>query len=105
MLPDREKLEDALDYLAKTDRSHALLFAAKDVQKERIKLVRAEKFLSATGSVAERNATADSSIEVAEAITEWENAVADFKLLENTRSRMNTVIEVWRSLNKQGRTL
>ncbi len=105
MLPDREKLEDALDYLAKTDRSHALLFAAKDVQKERIKLVRAVKFLEAKGSVAERNARADSDAVVADAIDVWENVVADFKLLENKRTRANTEIDVWRSLNKQGRTL
>jgi len=105
MLPTVETVDQALQDLAMTDEKHALLFARKDAAKLTINLQRAVAYLEANGSIAERNAIAETTDLVVQSIKDWENAVADFKLVENKRSLANLKIDVWRSLNKQGRTL
>lgn len=97
MLPTHEDVENALNVIAMSDESYSKLFAAKDAQKERIKLFKGRAFLKATGTVGERNAIADSHPDVEQAINEWENTVADYKLLESQRKLAELKIDVWRS--------
>lgn len=100
---DESHVEKKLLFLAESDERYALLFAAKDAHKEKLKLLKAKAFLESTGSVAERHAKADCDPEVERCINEGENILADFKLLEAERSRATTVIDVWRSLNASRR--
>jgi hypothetical protein len=100
---DESHVEKKLIFLAESDKTYALLYAAKDAHKDKLKLLKAKAFLESTGSVAERNAEADCHPDVARCIEEGENVLADFKLLEAERARANTVIEVWRSLNASRR--
>ena len=103
-LPTEQDAERALNYLAETDEPYAKAYAAKDAFKERIKLAKAKVFLeSRANTVKEREAEAESSEEVASYVDDWENAVADWKLMDNKRKRAELTIDVWRSVNASRR--
>jgi hypothetical protein len=100
---DEDDVESALAYLAGTDKEYALLFAAKDAHKDKLKLTKAKAWLEATGTAGERTATADCHPDTERCIEDAENVLVDFKLLEASRRRKETVIDVWRSLNASRR--
>ena len=96
-------VEKKLIFLAETDKQYAQLYAAKDAHKDRLKLEKAKAFLGAVGTVAERNAIADSHPDVWACINAGENILVDFKLLEAKRNMAETVMDLWRSLNASRR--
>ena len=100
---DESHVEQKLKFLAETDARYSQLYAAKDAYKERVKLYKAKAFLESTGTIAERQAKADSHPDVERAINEHEDMTADFVLLKSERDRAETVIDVWRSLNASRR--
>ena len=103
MIPDVDRVGECLNELSTTDHEYALLYAAREAQKERIKLIKAKAFLEAEGTVAERNAVADSHPDTEQAINDYQNTIADFKLLEARRKRCETEIEVWRTVEASRR--
>jgi len=68
---------------------------------EKKKTVRAQEFLKATGTVAERTAEAEAS-EAYQAVTkEIEDAEAEYRTLSVLISVREAKVEVWRSLNSR----
>ena len=96
---DEAQMEKALHHLAGTDDEYAR--AKMDLERAEIlrKRVRAKVFQTGEGTVAERNAAAETSEEVGEADDVYIDAVGKHEALKASRQRAELVIEVWRSLN------
>ena len=76
---DEDRVEKALIRLSSTDKSHAELEGQVKYLAEGIKQAKAHSFLLVDGTVAEREATALSSVKYAEAVEAHRKAFVDFK--------------------------
>lgn len=96
-------VEDSLELLAKTDESYAKLKARVKALEYQGKTIKAQAFLIATGTVAEREANAYTSQEYTHWLEDYENAMADAGIQEAKRKRAELTIELWRteSANKR----
>lgn len=102
-LPTEDTVSRALHYLAKTDEAYAKAVAHKEAAESRWKVERELAFLSADGTVAERQASAMTSQGAVRAMERYENAVVQLELLKAKRKRAELVIDVWRSLEASRR--
>lgn len=102
-LPTEDRVEKCLHYLADTDEHFANVKASVGALEHAIKIAEAHGFLLSDGPQEQRRAAARSAPEYKNAIDSWENAKADYHLLEAKRNRAITEIEVWRSLNASRR--
>lgn len=95
---DLARVESAMNYLAETDLPYA--DAKANVERTEIlrKRARQRVFLTEQGSVAERNAIADTYADVIVADDDYIAAVKRFEELKARRQRAELVIEVWRTL-------
>ena len=95
-----ERVEKSLVYLAESDEPYAHAHAtAKAIEKEE-KIVKAQAFINAKrlyDTIAEANAVAESSREYHAWKERLENALVDFKLLENKRETEKVIWETWRT--------
>ena len=96
---DEAQMEKSLHHLAGTDDEYAR--AKMDLERAEIlrKRVRAKVFQTEEGTVAERNAAAETSEEVGAADDTYIAAIGKYEGLKASRQRAELVIEVWRSLN------
>jgi hypothetical protein len=93
-----ETVDKALAYLAKTDERCAKAKALVEFLAESRKSVKADLYLSATGSSsAEREQFAYASDGYKDHLEKYQAAVYDHELIRNTRDRMKLIIEVWRT--------
>jgi hypothetical protein len=99
MLPDEARVEQCIHELAETDERFAILKAAVGALEHGIKIAEAIGFLEATGTQENRKATARASGRYKAAVDSWENAKADFHLIEARRNKDVIEIDVWRSVN------
>ena len=96
---NEDTVEKALKYLAETDQSHANAKALVKALENGLKVARSVQFLKADGTMAEKEAKSYASSEYLDANEKFQDAWADFQLLENKRERAVLTIDVWRSLN------
>ena len=96
---DESQMEKALHHLADTDDEYAQ--AKMDLERSEIlrKRTRSRVFLTEEGTVAERNAAAETSVDVGIADDTYIAAVGKYEGLKASRQRAELIIEVWRSLN------
>ena len=96
---DEAQMEKALHHLAGTDSAYAE--AKMDLERAEIlrKRVRAKIYMTADGTVPERNAQAELHPEVGDADDVYIAAVGKYEGLKASRQRAELIIEVWRSLN------
>lgn len=99
----RDKLESALMYLAETDEEYANEKAQVERSEILRKRVRARVFLAASGTVAERERTAEVSVEAEQADDDYCKSVRLYETLRAKRQRAEIVIDVWRSLEASRR--
>ena len=103
MLPTETDASNALEYLAQTDEQLAAELGFVEACKHGVKVARSMAFLEAAGTVAEREAKAETSADVVEKSDELIRAVTDYETTKTKRKRAELVIEVWRSLNANQR--
>ena len=96
---DEAQMEKSLHHLADTDDEYAR--AKMDLERAEIlrKRTRARVFQTGEGTVAERNAAAETSEEVGVADDAYIAAIGKYEGLKASRQRAELIIEVWRSLN------
>lgn len=90
-------MEKALRYLAETDGAVAEAEAAVERAEYRHGLIKDRIFLTASGTVAERQATAGSSNEALAAHEDYLAALVAHKQLRAKRETESQVIGVWRT--------
>jgi hypothetical protein len=97
MLIQEASVEAAMKYLANTDVAIAQHKGNVKSLEYRLKVVKAVAFLSAEGTIAEREARSLASSEYSVLIDEYKAAVIDYETIAAKRERAVLTIEVWRS--------
>lgn len=98
-----DRLQKSLTYLAETDRSAAAAKAEMLGYEHQEKTVLGVEFLSATGTVAEREAKARTSAAYLEWRDKYEKAVLEYETLRTKRNTETLMVEVWRTLQANQR--
>lgn len=95
---DDAKLDEAMDYLAKTDLPCAKAKALVEFLAESRKSVKADLYLSAAGSSsAEREQMAYADDAYKDHLEKYQAAIYDYELMRNRRERAKLIVEVWRT--------
>lgn len=100
---DDKRLEKALHYLATTDEECAGLRADMERTEFKAKTVKATVFKLSEGSVAERNATAETDSRTVEAYEAHFKAMHEYHAMANKRGTEAIVVDTWRSMNANRR--
>ncbi len=91
-------MEKALLLLAETSEEYGALCGQVVWHEERLSIVRAQGFLEAEGTVAEREARAKSTHDYYEALEEYRDSVRERETLRARRAAASAGVEIWRSL-------
>lgn len=102
-LPSEEVVGGALEYLSSTDVQYGQLMGAVKASEHQGKVAKSVAFLSATGTVAEKESKAYTSQEYMHWLESHQNIVADLEVIRAKRKRAELTIDVWRSLNASRR--
>ena len=94
-----ESAETALAYLGKTNDEYGAYKARHQALDKHRKTMRFQCFINAEGSVSERNAIAETHPDYVKSVDDWENAMADFYILDAKRKTSELAIEIYRSQN------
>jgi hypothetical protein len=95
----KERMELSLKYLAETDEQFAELKAAVERTKIKAKAIWGAIASRASGTVLERESTADNHEAYESAMAAHFTALKEFEHIKNKRATECIVIDVWRSLN------
>jgi roadblock/LC7 domain-containing protein len=98
-LPTEGDVGRALAFMAESDEEYAVLVGRVKATEHLMKVAKAQAFLDAQGTMAEKEARALVSIEYADATDEHHDAVIAKETILAKRKRAELMIEVWRSLN------
>lgn len=90
-------VQAAFDWLRENAAPSAAAKAARIRAEHNTKRVKAKQFLEASGSVAERDATAIASDEYLEAVDGEASAVEADEFHRNQRNKAEAIIEAWRT--------
>jgi len=96
-------MEDALAYLSDTDEPCAILRADMERAEWKAKRTKAAIFSISDGSVADRNAVAETSGDTETAYELYFSKMREFDAMKNKRATESIVFEAWRSLNSNRR--
>lgn len=99
-----EKMEKALHDLESTDVISAELKADVERREYMFKRAKALCFKLAEGTVADRNAQAETAAESLEAAEKWFIAIKESEEVRAKRQTSALIVEVWRSMNANRRT-
>lgn len=102
MIPDA-RAEQALRYLAETDEPCADAKANMERAEYKAKAVKAAVFLHAQGTVAERQAEAESAQAHQDALSAYFDAVKAYSHLANKRETERIVMDTWRTVQANRR--
>lgn len=100
---DEDRLQKALTYLATTDEPCAALRADMERAEYKAKAVKSTVFKHSQGSVADRNAIAETAEETSAAWDQFFDLSYKYEAMKNKRATEVIVIETWRSLNSNRR--
>ena len=99
----REGVEDALIYLAESAKEYAEAKGRRVWLEERRKIVKAQAFSLAEGTMAEREALAYQGADYQKCVDELREAVAAEETMRAYRAAAECRVEVWRSLESSRR--
>ena len=99
-----DRLSECLDYLARTDQEAAELKADVERQEYMFKRQKALAFKLAEGTVADRNAIAETAGDTGVAAEKWFTAIKESETVRAKRQTAALIVEVWRSMNANRRT-
>ncbi len=98
-----ERAEKALRYLAETDLTCAEAKANMERMEFKAKAIKQAAFKIADGSVADRNAIAETCAEHVDAMEAYFKAIADYSFIANKRSTEGIVMDTWRTIQANRR--
>lgn len=100
---DEKRLSAQIDYLESTDVHAAELKADVERYEYMFKRAKALAFKLAEGTVADRNATAETKEEVYAAAEKWFKAIERSEEVRARRQTAALIVDVWRSMNANRR--
>jgi len=92
-----DRMEKALRYLAETDERAAELKADVERQEYKVKAMKAAVFKLSDGTVADRNAAAETADDVIKAQADHVKAIAAYMSVSNKRATETLIVDVWRT--------
>ena len=95
----KDRMEMSLKYLAETDEKCAQLKTLSEREKLKAKAIWGAVASRASGTVLEREASAENHEDYQSAMAAHFNALTEFEAMRNKRATESIVIDVWRSLN------
>lgn len=98
-----ERAEKAMRYLAESDEPAAAAKADMERAEYRVKAMKSQVFLHSNGTVAERQATADTNETVIEAANAYFASIRAYSLLANKRETERIVMDTWRTVQANRR--
>lgn len=98
-----DRREKAMRYLAETDLESAELEGDEARREYMLEMIKDRAFLTADGTVRERDAIANTSAEVQRAHEEWVQALVRFKHVKAKRQTEAMICDQWRSENANRR--
>jgi hypothetical protein len=101
---NEERLEKALHFLTTTDEPCAALRADLERAEYKAKTVKATVFKLSEGSVADRNAIAETSENTVAAYEHFFDTMHKYEAMKNKRSTESIVVDTWRSMNANRRS-
>lgn len=97
---DRERMEQAVDYLARTDLEYARARALYEGFTEQRKVVKARQFSqSRASSMTGKEQDAYNSMHYQQHLQKIQDAHIEYLTLQAKRATETTIIDCWRSLN------
>lgn len=99
----QDRMEQALEYLSSTDEPCAALRSDMERAEWKAKRTKATIFQLSEGSVAERNAAAETSPDTEAAYEQYFQSMREHDAMKNKRATEAIVFEAWRSLNSNRR--
>ena len=99
-----DQAENALKYLHDSAATYGQQCGLVELTAHQIKMQKSIVFLEATGTVAEREATANTDERVNDAVEAHRDAITEKMTIMTRRKAMELKIEVWRSQNATKRT-
>ena len=96
-----KRAEERLEQLVNSDRQVAELRVKWERDKRKAKRIHEAIFLRVTGTVAERNALAETDETYQSAQAAEMTSLLEYEALRNQRDTSETVIDFWRSWNRE----
>ena len=103
MISDDKAAEEAHNGLSDTDEQYGRGSAYVKMGPYYTKLIKAKHFLTANGTVAERDAIAYASTEFTTYVDNLREATVDLEILEAKRESWQREVEIWRTLSANKR--
>lgn len=97
------RVEKAVEFLRDSSDEHAQASGAIKMYEYKIKRAKALAFMAADGSIALREAIAETSKEVAQAVDEYREMIVKERLIRDQREAAGLLIEVWRTMQANNR--
>ena len=104
MLQNDTKVEEAMTYLAETDEEYARSNAYVKMAPYYLKLIKATHFLNHTGTVAERESEAFSSVEYRKWLDKLDEMTVKAETMEAKRESSQREVDIWRTICANQRT-
>lgn len=98
-----DRAQKALVYLAETDEPCAEAKANAERMEFKAKAIRQALFLHNTGTVAERQAQAETNQDYIESMDEYFSALKEWSHMMNKRDTERIVVDVWRTIQSNRR--
>lgn len=102
-LPEERDAGRALRYLEESEEAYARAMAGREAAEAATKVARDSAFLSAEGTVAERQALAGTSPDYRQALEKLEAAYFELELLKAKRLRATLTLDLYRTLEASRR--
>lgn len=98
-------IDAKLEQARARSKEYGLLYGKKEVSDDRMKIVYAIQYDSSEGTVAERDAFVKRSLAYLDAVTQKENAYADWKEAEIWMKLLLLEAEIWRTQQANNRMI
>jgi len=96
-------MDECVEFLCASDLPFAEAKAKVKYLDKKLKVIKAQAFLSAKGTIAEKHAYSEIAQEHLDAVEEYKNAVLDMETLGVERETINIRIEIWRTRSANSR--
>ena len=104
MLSNEKTVEESMAYLSDTDEEYARSSAYVKMAPYYLKLIKATHFLNHTGTVAERESMAFSSVEYKNWLDQLDEMTVKAETMEAKRESAQREVDIWRTICANQRT-
>ncbi len=98
-----KSMDECVEFLCASDQHYADAKAKVKYLEKKLKVIKAQAFLNASGTGEVRKAESEVSVDHMQALEEYKDAVLDMETLGVERETINIRIEIWRTKSANSR--